>query len=52
MQSYELLCDMIDVVIDISGIYGASEWVSFEALSLSLKLSKSLDKCILLISNL
>lgn len=22
MQSYELLCDMIDVVIDISGIYG------------------------------
>ena len=26
MQSYELCCDMIDVVIDISCIYG---WVTF-----------------------
>lgn len=28
MQSYELCCDMIDVVIDVSCIYG---WVSFSS---------------------
>ncbi|CAH1406299.1 unnamed protein product [Nezara viridula] len=27
MQSYELCCDMIDVVIDISGLYGRDEFI-------------------------
>lgn len=33
MQSYELCCDMIDVVIDLSSIYGyALQWISDEIL--------------------
>lgn len=28
MQSYELCCDMIDVVIDLSSIYGSVKWVN------------------------
>ncbi|XP_014239518.1 ras-related GTP-binding protein C [Cimex lectularius] len=31
MQSYELCCDMIDVVIDLSGIYGMKEDIENEA---------------------
>lgn len=28
MSSYELCCDMIDLVVDVSGIYGTDEEVS------------------------
>ena len=31
MQSYELCCDMIDVVIDVSCIYGLGEQVSYKS---------------------
>lgn len=34
MQSYELCCDMIDVVIDVSGIYGYNYIIYFLTLSL------------------
>lgn len=42
MQSYELCCDMIDVVIDLSSIYGSDSGTAFDDQSSSLiKLNNS-----------
>lgn len=42
MQSYELCCDMIDVVIDLSSIYGSESGTAFDDQSSSLiKLNNS-----------
>lgn len=49
MQSYELCCDMIDVVIDLSSIYGyvlvfySNGWVFVERMKGKLKFIRSFE---------